>query len=694
MSDGVLRDLLPPGSRLADTGDPRILYDDRGSPMTVEEAFMTLYFAGWEPEHFLWFFRDRFNTKPYSYYIETYVRYGDPSAHGFLARMWTEGLRSAASTHAWRHGDGYVRSPLPGMTLPPYLASAVETVFRVLQEVATSDLAVTTSSTPREREHSYDNSGDRCVHFGDSVEEADGYSSETMRESSPDDGEDAAAARKGDDIRSFVEDEPVNTISAATTASPHVIRSKPVGSPRRFLLPFGSPPPLLPWIAAASTRERGNQTQIQTLPPPSSASLGQETDDPFRAQGNDDNNKDSTAERNKGNEEGNSDNDNGENDSPERALLQQEVDAAQGAVLVAQKQLALYARRYDKHGGDTYDPDGAHGLRLAANLQAATRKLEDKRRQLDAYVECCADADVGAGKGGNGEKGKDGENGGDDGEKEAGAGAGAEEKKQEQEQEQQPDEEMPDDDNAWERTQLEIAKSALDKGMAYVQRLKDLIGQTKKGICSETAACQVLLEKQEFGRTKLGWLVELERIKGVELRRAEGDVEKLAEILQVLNEEKRQQQQGRTSSSSKRDYAEHVTGGGEGAGESTTPRPPHHRLPPTRPERESPQRRALIRSRSPSPVASCSSKKRRLSSCSLSPWSSWSSDTCVGEEPVSAASIDATADGTVVSPTMMETDAKTNIEGEGADEDDSWVFSRTDVQTYGIGTQPSLWGIF
>lgn len=61
------------------------------------------------------------------------------------------------------------------------------------------------------------------------------------------------------------------------------------------------------------------------------------------------------------------------------------------AKIVTKKQLltpniSVYARRYDSHGGDAYDPDGMHGLRLAGNLATARRKFKDARRDLLLYV--------------------------------------------------------------------------------------------------------------------------------------------------------------------------------------------------------------------------------------------------------------------------------------------------------------------
>ncbi len=73
-------------------------------------------------------------------------------------------------------------------------------------------------------------------------------------------------------------------------------------------------------------------------------------------------------------------------DNPELACLRQEADAARGALLVAKKQMALYARRYEAHGGEAYDPDGAHGLRLARNVLEATGRLEDARYDLQRFV--------------------------------------------------------------------------------------------------------------------------------------------------------------------------------------------------------------------------------------------------------------------------------------------------------------------
>ncbi|RYO98923.1 hypothetical protein DL764_006956 [Monosporascus ibericus] len=79
----------------------------------------------------------------------------------------------------------------------------------------------------------------------------------------------------------------------------------------------------------------------------------------------------------------------------ELARLQREVDVAGGFVLVSKKQLALYARRYHSYGGDVYDPDGAHGFALAAQLRRETRRLADARADLDRYVRTQSSGDGG-----------------------------------------------------------------------------------------------------------------------------------------------------------------------------------------------------------------------------------------------------------------------------------------------------------
>ncbi|RYP90941.1 hypothetical protein DL770_002946 [Monosporascus sp. CRB-9-2] len=88
----------------------------------------------------------------------------------------------------------------------------------------------------------------------------------------------------------------------------------------------------------------------------------------------------------------------GDDDEPsdrELARLQREVDVAGGFVLVSKKQLALYARRYHSYGGDVYDPDGAHGFALAAQLRRETRRLADARADLDRYVRAQSPGDGG-----------------------------------------------------------------------------------------------------------------------------------------------------------------------------------------------------------------------------------------------------------------------------------------------------------
>ncbi|RYP53317.1 hypothetical protein DL768_001674 [Monosporascus sp. mg162] len=88
----------------------------------------------------------------------------------------------------------------------------------------------------------------------------------------------------------------------------------------------------------------------------------------------------------------------GDDDEPsdrELARLQREVDVAGGFVLVSKKQLALYARRYHSYGGDVYDPDGAYGFALAAQLRRETRRLADARSDLDRYVRAQSPGDGG-----------------------------------------------------------------------------------------------------------------------------------------------------------------------------------------------------------------------------------------------------------------------------------------------------------